>query len=277
MTSTRKSINKSIIKQLLYKQKYLCYICNTLLPSSYQVDHIIPHCINKDNSEENLQALCPNCHSIKTQRENERIIKFKKYKAKHNLDNICWFCLESLDFSSFQEHLQFCCNHILKPISLKNIYNTENTINIDNEEESKLTKKFVSFCDNLLYVKDEKNNSSKSSKLTSQLSPILKIDILLNSNCIFINNIIYKINTGNINVDDITNAINFATKTKINNNRYDTLEITLMFESSIPKEDIHEEDLDECYKHIENLLIDKLPERILKSNDVINIIFADDT
>lgn len=34
--------------------------------SGYQIDHIIEYCISKNNHISNLQALCPNCHSVKT-------------------------------------------------------------------------------------------------------------------------------------------------------------------------------------------------------------------
>lgn len=45
----------------------------------YQIDHIIEHCITKDDTEKNLQALCLSCHSVKTKRFMlEKIGKNKK-------------------------------------------------------------------------------------------------------------------------------------------------------------------------------------------------------
>lgn len=41
--------------------------------SGYEFDHIDEYSITKDNSENNIQALCPNCHAVKTKR-------FKKNK-----------------------------------------------------------------------------------------------------------------------------------------------------------------------------------------------------
>ena len=58
-----RKLRDSIKKIIAHKQKYTCAICLELLPPSFQVDHIIPHSISNDDSEENLQALCPNCHS----------------------------------------------------------------------------------------------------------------------------------------------------------------------------------------------------------------------
>jgi hypothetical protein len=34
----------------------------------YQIDHIIEHSISKNDAQENLQALCLSCHSVKTRR-----------------------------------------------------------------------------------------------------------------------------------------------------------------------------------------------------------------
>lgn len=51
---------------------YMCLLwyCNdgNFDESGYQIDHIIEHCDEMNNSIENLQALCPNCHSVKTKR-----------------------------------------------------------------------------------------------------------------------------------------------------------------------------------------------------------------
>jgi len=36
--------------------------------SGYQIDHIVEYCDDMNNNIDNLQALCPNCHSVKTRR-----------------------------------------------------------------------------------------------------------------------------------------------------------------------------------------------------------------
>jgi 5-methylcytosine-specific restriction endonuclease McrA len=66
--NTRK-LGESIKKQVAYRQQYKCSSCLLLLPPSYQIDHIIPHSISGDDTIDNLTALCPNCHSNKTQKE----------------------------------------------------------------------------------------------------------------------------------------------------------------------------------------------------------------
>ena len=53
------------------------------LASSFQVDHVVPLFDGGKNTESNLQALCANCHSAKTQREAiERADRL--YKQKEN-------------------------------------------------------------------------------------------------------------------------------------------------------------------------------------------------
>ena len=52
---------------VLYSQYYKCAVCKELLnPAAVDIDHIIPLYRGGDNSLSNLQALCKNCHGIKT-------------------------------------------------------------------------------------------------------------------------------------------------------------------------------------------------------------------
>ena len=74
-------------------QKWHCGECGELLSSAYQVDHIIPHCVNGDDSPDNLLALCANCHALKTQRESSKIVKFKQLRGLYGL-MICWICMD---------------------------------------------------------------------------------------------------------------------------------------------------------------------------------------
>ena len=51
---------------------YMCLLwqCNdgTFDESGYQIDHIVEYCEEQNNNIDNLQALCPNCHAVKTKR-----------------------------------------------------------------------------------------------------------------------------------------------------------------------------------------------------------------
>jgi hypothetical protein len=52
--------------EIAYKSKYQCNMCKMLLPPTFEVDHIIELCDGGKDEYDNLQALCPNCHALKT-------------------------------------------------------------------------------------------------------------------------------------------------------------------------------------------------------------------
>lgn len=52
--------------EIAYKSKYKCNMCSILLPPTFEVDHIIELRDGGKDEYDNLQALCPNCHSVKT-------------------------------------------------------------------------------------------------------------------------------------------------------------------------------------------------------------------
>ena len=84
----REYIPKSIINQLLINQNNKCannpdnpalnlsdYNCCLWIlydgdfdEAGFEIDHIDEHCISADNTIENIQLLCPNCHSVKTKK-----------------------------------------------------------------------------------------------------------------------------------------------------------------------------------------------------------------
>ena len=52
--------------EIAYKSKYKCNMCKMVLPPSFEVDHIVELQDGGEDTYENCQALCPNCHSEKT-------------------------------------------------------------------------------------------------------------------------------------------------------------------------------------------------------------------
>jgi 5-methylcytosine-specific restriction endonuclease McrA len=86
-TRMTRRVSETLKKTVAHRQRYHCAGCRQMLPPSYQVDHIIPlytdvYGTHTDylNSGENLQALCPNCHSVKTQQD---LIKYKGMSHKN--------------------------------------------------------------------------------------------------------------------------------------------------------------------------------------------------
>ena len=116
--NNKRSLDEASKKTIAFSQKWNCKKCKEILPSTYEIDHIVPFSITQDDSIDNLQALCPNCHRKKTQLENKRIIQFKKICAiKKSV--LCWFCLETCIECGNS------CNKVCKEIKFKKKSNFE--------------------------------------------------------------------------------------------------------------------------------------------------------
>lgn len=66
LQSVRKSFPESTQEAVLIRQRHRCNLCNCLLTLT-EFDHIDRD--RSNNSPENCQALCPNCHAYKTRVE----------------------------------------------------------------------------------------------------------------------------------------------------------------------------------------------------------------
>jgi hypothetical protein len=62
-------VSQLLKKKVAASQKWKCAHCNSILDASYEVDHILALYRGGSNSEENLVALCRNCHGKKTVEE----------------------------------------------------------------------------------------------------------------------------------------------------------------------------------------------------------------
>lgn len=70
--------------------------------SGYEIDHIVEHCVSKNDSEENLQALCKLCHTVKTKLFLSNRNKKKKLPQKETINNKLKSYLEQLTSSQLQ-------------------------------------------------------------------------------------------------------------------------------------------------------------------------------
>jgi len=61
-----RSVSESRKKLVAGQQHWRCALCRELLPPTYEVDHIVRLEFGGSNEVNNLQALCPNCHRMKT-------------------------------------------------------------------------------------------------------------------------------------------------------------------------------------------------------------------
>lgn len=242
---SRKSIRESIKKEVSYRQSYKCAKCSLLLPPSFQIDHIIPWSVSNDDSEDNLQALCPNCHSCKTQKETMRIIHYKRFLEKCPEGfHLCWFCLET--YLKKESH---DCGKVLK------------NVNEIVKSQTEILSNFEEMCNRYKYVKKIVTESPKDSSL--------KIKIQLFSNTIYVNNVIVKY-TEELFIEHIVEAVFLATRKKADSGRYTSVIITIETASNTEDDD---KNRTQCLEFLEsNNLVEKLPERIFKKED-ITVIF----
>ena len=88
----RENIPSVVKRNIAGKQRFKCcgipgYTCplkarggdGSFDEAGYEIDHIIEHCITADDSRDNLQALCPACHNVKT-----KGMYIKKFDNKQN-------------------------------------------------------------------------------------------------------------------------------------------------------------------------------------------------
>ena len=64
--NSRRNLNETTKKVVAANQKWTCNMCYKMLDASYEIDHTIPLYKGGNNNIENLQALCRNCHGLKT-------------------------------------------------------------------------------------------------------------------------------------------------------------------------------------------------------------------
>ena len=66
MSSRSFSKRQSIKQYVAFQQDWRCKNCHCLLPPRFELDHQIPCWMSTHDRLQNLQALCPTCHSKKT-------------------------------------------------------------------------------------------------------------------------------------------------------------------------------------------------------------------
>lgn len=92
--ATRRAVAESTKKRVAASQRWQCSACKELLPSTFQVDHIMPLAVGGSNEVSNLTAMCPGCHAEKTQDEHVRVDAYRDImkQLKNTSGSACWHC-----------------------------------------------------------------------------------------------------------------------------------------------------------------------------------------
>ena len=69
MMHARKRTTDLVRRIVAARQQWKCAMCEHLLSAYYQIDHVRPLFLGGSNHNDNLQALCANCHAEKTATE----------------------------------------------------------------------------------------------------------------------------------------------------------------------------------------------------------------
>src|SRR5438552_1921847 len=85
----KRCVNGHMKKIVAAEQRWMCAHCNNLLPASFEVDHKLALIFGGTNDRENLAALCPNCHSIKTLHEQNHQLVLQTHTFE---PTPCLFC-----------------------------------------------------------------------------------------------------------------------------------------------------------------------------------------
>ena len=94
LLGAKRLVSEVTKKRVAYSQAWRCKTCETLLPPSFQVDHVMPLAVGGSNLPGNLAALCPNCHAEKTQNEDARVRAYREAvrDCSNSSSAPCWFC-----------------------------------------------------------------------------------------------------------------------------------------------------------------------------------------
>lgn len=65
----RRKLSNFARMQIAAAKSWRCYICNSVLDASFEIDHVISLAHGGKDLFENLSAICRNCHIIKSKLE----------------------------------------------------------------------------------------------------------------------------------------------------------------------------------------------------------------
>ncbi len=89
-------------------QGWRCGRCEELLPSTYEINHIEPHCISQDDDVRNLVAVCNNCHAWFTQQQAVWLHRARLVQAASRTAFLCIGCRKVVSTFFLPAHRRSC-------------------------------------------------------------------------------------------------------------------------------------------------------------------------
>jgi hypothetical protein len=249
----KRKVSAALKKEVAFEQGYKCSDCNKILPPSYQIDHILPFSISRDDSRANLTALCPNCHANKTQRECRRIIYYKKLISTCVNCNICYFCLE--EYGLDDDHT---CDKVCKPINLP-------------KPKPVSTDSLFKFA--FLPKNEEDIICQKIKKLKVSSNERKTLYIKLTRPYLIINHNLIELKDENLTPHDVGQAVRSVTDNiPTEQGKYTDVEFDIFVENK------EGEGGEACIEYLSSLLPQEMPQGIFKvdADDVSYMYFAED-
>jgi len=239
----RHKLSEVTKKIVASNQEWKCGFCKQFLPPSYQIDHIVPHSISNSDEYDNLMALCPTCHANKTQSEARRISEYKRMKTYcPESTKLCWFCFETY-------HSVHTCSG--EKQELKTVISEQRDCIRDFQAKM---RKFV-------YVPSVLEEVSLDLKRMNISTEPSTLKIRLYEKLIYVNNYFTSIST--YSIEEISNAVFIATRSKSETKKYDKVEVEINIE------DIE----DDCVDFLDDNLRGKLTKRIFMNPSDVEYIY----
>ena len=83
---SRKSFNRKDRARIFNAALGVCHLCQGKIGigEAWEIEHVIPYALTRDDSDDNLRPSHVKCHRIKTDADVTAIAKVYRMEAKHN-------------------------------------------------------------------------------------------------------------------------------------------------------------------------------------------------
>lgn len=138
----RKSLTPSRRNEIAWRQQWKCVgECQQLLPPTWCMDHIVPLRNGGTNELSNFQALCANCHALKTLKETQHAHELKSQIRVIKSSYVKNVCSSSSVVENEAEKAKKVEKNVVKPLMVVNPGQVEIHLINPKSEIKKNTKK----------------------------------------------------------------------------------------------------------------------------------------